>query len=307
MKSFLAAALVLTSISSSFASDILLSESIKTDLRNKIHRDLNIIENFKFGSVANPATLKVMGLATLDAQTATNWLNKRVSYIVSENALSIFNLLVKRVIFVERKGVDFPNAAIIPYSQQASDIQNGFGSEAGFTVMSNVGSALYYAGKKEKQVYGLKISKGLLHSAEKVAITSPRSGIIQIGEGLFVADLTVNKENPDALANSIFRLGTFFHEARHSDGNGLSLGFMHINCPAGHDYAGQPACDESLNGPYMVGTLMMAEMAKACEDKCSEKDKQTLKLLVLDSANRVLPTTHKGETATDWDANPESL
>ena len=82
---------------------------------------------------------------------------------------------------------------------------------------------------------------------------------------------------------------------------------MHTNCPAGHDYAGQPACDENLNGPYTVGTLMMAEMSKACEENCSEKDKETLKLLVLDSASRILTTTHKGEVSKDWDARPESL
>ena len=82
---------------------------------------------------------------------------------------------------------------------------------------------------------------------------------------------------------------------------------MHMTCPKGHDYEGQPACDESLNGPYTVGALMMTEMAKACEENCSEKDKSTLKMLVLDSANRIMATTHRDEAATDWDATPERV
>lgn len=293
------------------ATDIMLSKSIKSDLRKKIERDLDVIENFKFTGNANPATLKTMGLFTLNASSATNWLNQRVNYVVSENALSLFNLLVKRVVYVERENVDFPNAHIIPHSMQneirKNYVESGFNAEEGFTVMSNIGTALYVGGKNERQIYGMKISRGLLRKAEKVAVTSPRAGIIQIGEGLFAPELTVNRENEGALANSIFRLGTFFHEARHSDGNGVSLGFMHSLCPAKHDYEGQPACDENLNGPYTVGALIMAEMAKTCEDSCSEKDKQTLKLMVLDSANRVMTMTKKGGYSKEWDDRPEGL
>ncbi|MGZ3806833.1 MAG: hypothetical protein ACXVCE_02005 [Bacteriovorax sp.] len=311
MKKMIVAGLILAA-STVNASDIVLSKSIKADLRSKIERDLNLIEGFKFKGEANPLTLKVMGLSALNAQTATDWLNQRVNYIVSENALSVFNLLVKRAIYVDRKDVDFPYANIVPYSM-AKDIQRNYvesdnvDAQQGFTVMSNIGSALYLSGKNSRQVYGMKISRGFLKTREKVAVTSPRTGIIQIGEGLFAPELTVNKDNADALANSIFRLGTFFHESRHSDGHGKSLSFMHVTCPAGHDYEGQPACDENLNGPYTVGALMMAEMSKACDENCSEKDKETLKLLVVDSAGRILMTTHKGEKSTSWDATPESL
>lgn len=312
MKKILAATLILSAATGAMASDITLSKSIKSGLRQKIERDINLLENFKFKDTANKETLKVMGMDNLNAETATAWLNQRVSYVISENALSLFNLLIKRIIFVDQTDLDFPNAGIIPYSLTKSILKQNYverlnEKDEGFTVMSNIGTALYYGGKSERQVYGMKISRGLLKKAIKVSATSPRVGIIQIGEGLFAPELTVNRDDKDALANTIFRLGTFFHEARHSDGNAKSLGFFHSNCPAGHDYADQPACDENLNGPYTVGKVMMAEMAKACEDNCSEKDKQTLKLLILDSANRVLTTTHKGEASTIWDASAESL
>ncbi len=306
MKKLLVASLI-AAASTVNASEITLAKNIKKDLRNKIERDLNIIENFKFKGEATPLTLKVMGLSTLNGQSASEWLNQRVNYVISENALSTFNLLIRRAIYVDRKDVDFPNADIIPYSASAETFEtDGLDSQKSFTVMANIGAALYISGKKQNIVYGMKISRGFLHRSERVSVEGPRTGIIQIGEGLFAPELTINNQNPEALANSIFRLGTFFHEARHSDGNGLSLGFTHAICPAGHDYEGQAACDENLNGPYTVGALMMAEMTKACDDNCSEKEKQTLKIMVLDSASRILPTTHKGEVSKEWDPTPES-
>lgn len=302
------------------ASDIVLSKKIKKDLQTKINRDLNLLDSFKFAKEADPATLKLMGLSSLNAATASDWLNQRVSYIIEENAFSIFNLLIKKSVYVERKNVQYPDADIIPYSMSAEifqDIDNYVidheatvtdADGGGMTVMSNVGAALYLGGKQKEVQYGLKVSRGFLRPSTKVDITSPRTGIIQIGEGLFAPGLTINKENPDALANSIFRLGTFFHEARHSDGHGKSLGFTHATCPKGHDYEGAPACDDNLNGPYTVGEHMMAEMSKACTDtNCSARDKELLKLMVIDSASRILTTTSKGEKATWWDDAPESL
>jgi len=316
MKKLAMGLLLLTSVTShAGVNDILLSKKIKPDLRAKIEKDLDLIEKLNFSSTLEKDTLSVMGLSTLTAETASDWLNQRVNYIIEENAFSVFNLLIKRVVKVERKNVTFPNANITPYSMNASEILEldnknfeGTNDSGGFTVMSNVGAALYLSGKQKEQVYALKVSRGFLHKSEKVEVESPRAGIIQIGEGLFANELTINKENPDAFANSIFRLSTFFHEARHSDGNGESLGFTHATCPAGHDYEGSPACDENLNGPYTVGRLMMTELYKICtESTCSAKDKETIKMLILDNASRILKTTNKKEAARNWDPTPESL
>jgi hypothetical protein len=294
------------------SSDIYLSKGIKSNLRDKIEKDLNTLDQIQFKADSLRSTLRIMGLKELNSHTANDWLNQRVNYVVSENALSIFNLLIRRVIYVERENVDFPNAEIAPYSletvnQTKLEIQAGLNSEKAMTVMSNIGTALYFSGKNDRKILGMKISRGLFKSSEKVAIDSPRAGIIQIGEGLFAKELAVNPNDEKAFANTVFRMGTFFHEARHSDGHGESLGFLHAICPKGHDYEGQAACDENLNGPYSVGMVMMAEMSRACDDKCSAKENEILKLLVLDSANRVLKTTHKNEAAREWDASPEGL
>jgi hypothetical protein len=313
MKNFILASLIFASASTLVgASEIVLSKAIPSGLRDKIEKDLAVLDNFKFSPTAPERTLQVMGLSSLNSQTASEWLNERVNYVVAEKALSLFNLLFNRNISIERTNVDFPNPLEIPYSSDFNSAvlipkANTLASEKTFTVMSNIGSALYMGGKNKKVIFGMKVSRGLFRSAERVSIISPRAGIIQIGEGLFAPELTVNKDNPDAMVNSIFRLATFFHEARHSDGNGKSLSFSHAICPKGHEYADEAACDENLNGPYTVGAQMMLEMARGCEENCSEKEKEILKVLILDDASRVLKITHKGEVATDWDATPESL
>jgi len=102
MKRFLVTALILAT-SATYASDIMLSKGIKKELRQKIERDIEVVESLHFKNQANPLTLKIMGLSTLNAQTASQWLDQRVNYVISENALSVFNLLVMRVIYKEQK------------------------------------------------------------------------------------------------------------------------------------------------------------------------------------------------------------
>jgi hypothetical protein len=307
MKKLILASLFVTSTLTQ-ANDIQLSRGIKSNLRDKIERDINALDNLKFRPTTDEGTLKLMGISTLNAQTASDWLEKRVNYIIEENALSIYKLLIKRVIQVERDAVTFPNAGVLPYSLDPKNkATNIFASEEGVVVMSNIGTGLYMAGKNENKVYALKVSRGLLKKATKVVVESPRAGIIQIGEGLFMKEITVNNTDPDSIANSINRLGTFFHEAKHSDGNGLSLGFAHSPCPKGHDLEGAYACDENLNGPYTVGAAMTKEMLKSCEDTCTEKEKETLKIIILDYQTRILHKTNKGTPAVEWDSTPESL
>ncbi|NOT78385.1 MAG: hypothetical protein HOP07_05215 [Bacteriovoracaceae bacterium] len=289
----------------SMASEIILSKAIKPKLRDGINRDLEVLSNLKFTEETSEETLKVLGLEKLNSVTAKNWLETRVNYVIEENALSVYKLLVKKTVFVERKGVTFPNADIVPHALEFNAETEA--EDEGVTVMSNIGAGLYMAGKKESQVYGLKISKGFLKKPIKALAESPRVGIIQIGEGLFHKELTINNENPNAISNSLNRLSTFFHEARHSDGNAKSLAFAHSRCPESHDYAGVHACDENRNGPYTVGAVMMKELIKSCGDDCSEREKEMLKIIAIDSLTRVIETNRQGNPTTDWDAQPESL
>ena len=304
MKKIILASLLATS-ALTHASDIIVSKGVKSNLRDLIEKDLNVLDNLKFKGDTSAEDLKIIGLRKVDTSSATGWLSERVNYVIEENAFTLPKLLIKKVISVERSGVTFPNQDVLPYGL-ANDMINEE-EEKGITVMSNIGAGIYMGGKQQKQVYSLKISRGLLKKSIKAVVESPRVGIIQIGEGLFMPQVNPNKANKEAVANSIYRLGVFFHEARHSDGNGVSLGFTHSKCPAGHNLEGAYACDENLNGPYTVGAIFTAEMLKACGDQCSEQEKSALMAEILDSYSRVVKINKKGVPSTHWDATPESL
>jgi hypothetical protein len=163
------------------------------------------------------------------------------------------------------------------------------------TVMTNVGGGLYSFSKEKHSILTLSIP-GL----NDVTLISPRTGIIQIGKGLFDKDIAgLSKEPNQSIVRFAFRMGTFFHEARHSDGHGKSLTFPHAICPAGHDYEGTAACDKNLNGPYTVGAHFFSSLARSCEN-CSAHELEMLHIEALDSFSRVLPIT-VAKSASDPD------
>jgi hypothetical protein len=171
--------------------------------------------------------------------------------------------------------------------------------------MSNLGAGLYLMAKQRQILLAMRRSDGKI-----IPVTSPRVGLVQIGEGLFFKKFQVNPEVPGAPANSVSRLSTIFHEARHSDGHGESLSFGHAYCPSGHAYEGYPACDRNLNGPYTIGAQMLKTLTQGCGD-CSIKEKTILKAIEADSRSRVLKAYRdsKGnlKAATLWSDRPERI
>lgn len=292
--------------SKAMSSDIILSKNIKSSMRLKIVEDLKRLEEFNLKN-PNPELLKIMKLSDVNTRSIRDWLEERVKYVIEENSLSVLNMLKKKIVYVEKENISYPNSHVLPFALNMSlDIVEA--EDEGVTIMSNIGAGLYLAGKEEEKLYGMKISQGILRNPIKVLIDSPRVGVIQIGEGLFSRGMLINSDEPEAVSNSIIRLSTFFHEARHSDGSASSLAFAHSLCPIGHDLEGIYACDENLNGPYAIGAYMNIELIKACDDQCTLREKEMLKIDALDSLNRVLKKTNNSKKATSyWNDDPESL
>jgi hypothetical protein len=177
--------------------------------------------------------------------------------------------------------------------------------------MSFVSGGVYFSGKLAKRMPALRMSDNKI-----MLIPSPRAGVAQIGKPLFemAGDMTPEQQKEHEYVLTAMRLSVYFHEARHSDGHGKSLGFMHAICPQGHDYEGLPACDSSLNGAYTVGAEILKTFLKNCKN-CSEADQQVLALMYLDSTSRVMPTVDELESDGSvkkakpkvWDAAPEGL
>lgn len=210
-----------------------------------------------------------------DGPNMHNWLLNRVRYIVGES----FQLDNRTVL--QASGYRFPNTPLPDaFSSTQADGKKEFKP---VVVMSNLGGAVYLMGKQANTLLGVNFD------GEKVMLTSARVGLLQVGEGLFLPRFLLNP-NVNAPANSISRLGTLFHEARHSDGNGKSNSFTHDICPPNHPYKGAAACEFSVNGSYTVGGLSEKHMLMNCS-QCSEKELGALTAKVADSFNRILKLT----------------
>jgi hypothetical protein len=239
------------------------------------------------------ATLKLLDLPAWSGADLEKWLAARVQAITGESKL-VDRLFVARAFYL------YPNFNTLPDLETPTRTPKPGESGQGkvVTVMSNVGGAVYLLGKSKRMLVGFTLSDGT-----PMVFTSPRTGLIQIGEGLFLPRLQIDPANLEAKSNTLNRLGVFFHEARHSDGNGKSLAFAHAVCPEGHDFAGYSACDYNLNGPYTVGARMLKQMTEGCAE-CSVAEREKMRLRYLDSFNRIIKTRPAGP-AKDWDSRPE--
>ena len=247
-------------------SEISYDSSVKSDYQELIKKDLSLIARSNFESDSEAQT--ITGMASYTNRSMADWLTARVRYVLGES-YSLYT------------GLNTAKSSITYSPLVYSDIMTGL--EASVTVMSNLGSAVYSAGKKSSTVYSLRIN-GI-----DIEAKSARVGIIQIGAGLFDEE----RFSLNSTAASIARLGTFFHEARHSDGNGESLGFSHAKCVSG-TFAGEYACENFTNGPYMVQSVMLKKFYNLCGD-CSSTDKTKLQALIADRRERLMTGAKTGD------------
>ncbi|MBU6375504.1 MAG: hypothetical protein KGQ59_05870 [Bdellovibrionales bacterium] len=260
-------------------------------------------------------------LSTLEIPNATPatmsaWLKSRVNFLLSEDFTPKFFGNVTPYLFKKfdypyldqmpelelppgMEGSESPSTpGTNPQKQSDGSDQADEPEKKGVVVMSNMGSGLYLGGKMSKLLLGIKI-----RGVGKVPVTSPRVGVIQVGEGLFSDKIFGENIPHDSVVRKVFRLTTFFHEARHSDGHGKSLGFLHALCPQGHPLENLNACDRNTNGPYTVGAVVAEHMANNCSG-CSEAEREAIRLMGLESRTRIIPN-RDGTASGVWDAAPE--
>lgn len=212
------------------------------------------------------------GLSKVDGPHMYNWLYNRVKHIIGQSYRVSGRNIVKKT------GHSFPSTPLPP------SLVNSTNQYARIMIMSNVGASLYVMGKKEKKLTGIKLD------GKTVFATSPRVGILQVGEGLFLESLLINTE-PSSEANKIKRLGTIFHEARHGDGHSEHTGFIHNACPPGHALSGFDACEASSNGAYSLEAVATKTLLANCLT-CSNEDKTKLEASIADGFSRVVLRSH---------------
>ena len=280
-------AIIVGAVVSSQAFAVTVDSGVADDQRKSVEADQRYLKKLQYQNNADDQEtarlLKISGPVTADKLQA--WLDERVSTVVSES------LDIQTSLMVAPGIANYPEASVFPKTEKPKlkpesnptpPPASGGQDAKPVIVMANLGAAVYMMGKQNHVLLALRKADGT-----PLPMASPHHGFIQIGAGLFLDRFRVNPLSQDAPANALSRLSTFFHESRHSDGHGETLGFPHAICPEGHPYAGYPACDKNLNGPYTVGAQVLKTLSQACGE-CSTREKAILKIIEADSRSRIL-------------------
>ncbi len=274
--------------------------TVAPEHRSLIEGDLALLSSIALPP-ANTNDLATIGVGALTPAALNDWLGKRLKMILGQD----FNYKANARM-VNRSAPQTP--FILAGQAQIDPSAVGAASSTVKTVMWNLGSYLYLDGKKQGFGYYLDVDYA------RHDLYTPRVGIVQEDEGLFTVN-AVKGVGLTRMVNRYLRIATYFHEARHSDGNGTNAGFPHAKCPGvANDeayasqqtsalsaaYAGKFACEDNLNGPYAIQATLLSYMYQACTD-CTAAELTGLELSLADYKSRLLPT------AQYRDSRPEGI
>jgi len=257
-----------------------IAESISGANRRMLKKDFRRLNDLK---INDNSELEILGVPDYSPETLANWLNERIQHYLGESPT------VTKSTYTYKPIVGF---TMLPLDIQ-SDI---FDASSVKTLAYNAGGSAYLNGKKNNELRTLSFDD------IEVVADSPRVGVVVLEQPFF--ELGDRFESSSSMAGTLVRLGTVFHEARHSDGNGASLGMAHAECVKGDfngkdAFIGEYACEKYLNGPYEVGRVLIKKWAEACGESCTDSDQQTLALSVGDLLSRRINKVATG------DARPE--
>jgi hypothetical protein len=249
--------------------------SVSDNQKDLLQGDLQLVGSLNFANVTYE-DLDRIDLPDLSGNSLAGFLQARVKFIVGEG----FDASSQRNV-------------VANYYNYSPSLMNEFSSafDRVVTVMTNTGSAVYLDGKQSNTLYSINIAD------QNLIVASPRVGIIKIGEGLF-SNSRVNSISPDSLGRRLLRLGTLFHESRHSDGNGSNAGFPHTKCNSG-DFAGYYACESNTNGPYNVEAMILKHFYEICYN-CSESELSALQISAADAASRLVYGARKRDSQPEY-------
>lgn len=236
--------------------------SVPDEQKDLLISDMQFIESLQLSNVTQEDLNKI-NLREISPDSLTRFLLDRVKYIVGQDFDAD-----------SQKSVLANNYYYSP--SVVSSVDSMF--DRVVTVMTNTGSAVYLDGKKNNTLYSLKVAD------ETMVVSTTRVGIIKIGEGLFSSSRT-SGFSQDSIAKRLIRLGTLFHESRHSDGNGSNAGFPHSKCSSG-DFAGYYACESNTNGPYNLESMLLKHFYRSCYN-CSESELSAIQISASDAASRL--------------------
>ncbi len=272
---------------------IWIDESVPKDAAKRLEKDLERLSYLPLQK-QDPELQSLLKISTLDHLALIKWLEARVDFLVGPRINLGHPNLRPAPLDPGQPPFQYQNPGILPRLETPTVHPTGV---LVLTAM-NLGTGLYIEGKTAGRLLELDLGTRIVRS------TSPRIGVIQIHAGLFDPSRAMTSDQgaqgaQGAMSNTLNRLSILFHEARHSDGNKESLGFLHAVCPEGHKFAGMSVCDRNANGPYQVEGTILRSFTESCE-RCSSGERERLRLKYLNSFERVI-------SKEIWDDQPEGL
>lgn len=277
-----------------YANGVQFSSEVDAGQRLALQKAMSII-HFVPVTTASDEITSLLKLKSTDPDSLQSWLEQRVQFIVNEEFSRSMSVRVTKNAQFENPG-ELPDVMV---GQQVNAARPAVAES--YLIMANMGAFYYAKAKIYSELYSIT-----LPGLPMFNLTSPRVGLLAIGDGMFKVH-----QDWSPLARAISNAKTLFHEARHSDGHGKSLGFMHAVCPAGHAYANEPACDLVKNGAYTVGAVVLKGLMKSCA-QCSEVDRANLEVMYLDNTRRLISAEYNVQgkivrhvPSEEWDDAPE--
>ena len=217
-----------------------------------------------------------MGISDFSTASLNRWFATRMHYIVSEDYSWKSNYQIQRVFSASP-------TVVADSSQQTSATTNA----------SNMGGEIYLYQVPLGMVLNISVDGNMF------TIDTPRVGFVRIGPGLF--SRRIRSGSVTSLANSLLRLTTLFHEARHTDFNGSNAAAPHIVCTNIPELNGDYACEGYRNGPYEVGVAVLRHFLGSYSSKLTSEERADLNMILASYAKRLSPD------ATFQDDRPEKI
>lgn len=256
---------------------IIISKEFSDSRVQMLSEDLNFLSRMNSWEAFDQDEQMAFGFVENSNKNLLSWISERVRYLIPLDSLGNVDIH-----FGTEEKI-YPHQDSLP-----GDLENIYfvlDREAD-TLMSNLGTAYYLFGKRARRSISVNLSEHFSILEDPIEMTTPRKGIILFHENFFKSTLYVSRYGRED-SDRILRLSYLFHEGRHSDGSGVSLGFYHKRCPPGTDYAGLLACDRASNGAYNLGAIFIKKSLEVCQG-CGEVEKDILRMNYFDNKARVI-------------------
>ncbi|MEM4258071.1 MAG: hypothetical protein QXL17_02825 [Candidatus Thermoplasmatota archaeon] len=262
--------------------DIQVSSSISDEQLKILKHDINFLMTY----IDPKKQVKFLNIITetnkVTSEVLFKWLHTRIKILIHGSQLED-----KKISFVVVNENAVATNPTLPFNEQipSEDQQTKLHShEKESKLMAfNLGTLVYQTGKLSNIILGIKINNTVYPA------NSPRVGVIILNEDFFNNNPFPQDVAWDSRIRTIYRIALLFHEARHSDGNGETLGFMHAVCPTK-----DLSCDRNINGPNMIAAAITKFLSENCTN-CTTNEKDNLEKLIALFLSKIIISTPLSE------------